>query len=562
MTSRDRRASVWRPAWGDLTLAGIVAVEVGLLLRVAIGKVYSSDEFTYAHAGWLIAQGFVPYRDFALLHPPFTSQIASLLFHLTDDNPANIVWLRVLLALSLSAACVLASLFANREDGRYGWLAGILMWSYLPFVYPAIEIRPDSIAYFLFLAALAPLSAAGAPGLRGCLSGLCLAGAFWASEKALLYGAPMLAASTIMAFLRAPESRLFGRAFLSSQLVCLGAIGAYLILSGSAEEAYSFIVSWAIEHERSFPPRPAISTLADAVAANWWIFPCAALGVARTAQGVIKRSGSQPLPDALLLAALPIGFLTFAAQRAAFQHSLIPFLGLVCIFAARGLAQLSKALPARVPAWLVMLGIAVSIHLHAYGGAATPLDFRSNVHQHALLEKIGSLSRPGEVVYDNSGRALTRPHLHFYFFTDTLMRKKLEATLTREIPDLVIQKECALAVLEPRFYSLSRALKRFFATHFVRYSESIALWGKRFDRLGTGKDDRFYAIRSGRYFVYPQSAGPGSVKISDRAPVDGIFSLEKGWHEVSSPDGEPFIIAWLPANGERYVPLDWKDPNR
>ena len=157
----DEALSGWRMRVTQLAvgLAGLAllhsAVEV---VRLALFKYYSIDEFQYAHASWAIANGQVPYRDFFEHHFPLLYQGLAGLWLFTDDHPGNIRYMRV----AMIGIIALAALSVGRLNRTYGWLAGLLgpafMLAMVPYATKATEIRPDSLGTALFVASLAALA--------------------------------------------------------------------------------------------------------------------------------------------------------------------------------------------------------------------------------------------------------------------------------------------------------------------------------------------------------------------------------------------------------------------
>ena len=47
---------------------------------LSMSKIFAIDEFTYAHAAWLVSNGQLPWRDFFEIHVPFLYQLLSMVF--------------------------------------------------------------------------------------------------------------------------------------------------------------------------------------------------------------------------------------------------------------------------------------------------------------------------------------------------------------------------------------------------------------------------------------------------------------------------------------------------
>ena len=85
-------------------------------LNLSVIKYYSIDEFQYSHAAWLFSKGAFPYKDFFEHHFPFSYQLLSIPFLFLDDNPNNIIFLRILM-LPFVAIILLSSYLVNSKHG-------------------------------------------------------------------------------------------------------------------------------------------------------------------------------------------------------------------------------------------------------------------------------------------------------------------------------------------------------------------------------------------------------------------------------------------------------------
>src|SRR5687767_6528130 len=158
-------------------------------VQLARLKSFSIDEFQYAHAAWLVADGQVPYRDFFEVHFPLVYQVLSPVFLVAGDDPTAIAGMRLGMVLFLAISCAAVAVLNGRQN-RLAALAGPVMLLALPaFVTLATEIRPDAAAAALFLASLAVLRVTRlSDRVCGAASGVLLVASAWGSQKAAFYG--------------------------------------------------------------------------------------------------------------------------------------------------------------------------------------------------------------------------------------------------------------------------------------------------------------------------------------------------------------------------------------
>lgn len=557
----------------------VCALLLGLLLahfafqtvRLGLDKRYSIDEFQYAHAAWLVAQGDVPYRDFFEVHHPLLYQVFSPVFLLGGDEP-GLIWFLRLGMLGILALTVAALWRLNAGRSRWeAWGAVLFLLLMLPFTDRATEVRNDALAFALFAWVLAlltgPVATAAARHRRALVAGALLALAVWGTQKAVYYGAIFAAAFIVDLAWHRPRRQncllLSPWRFAGGFLAVAGLIAGYLAATGSADAWWRWCVAWAFQIERDHVEVPWTLYLGEALLRTWWIAGLAVVGVVTTMRELSRDGHPGGRADLLLLLALPSSFVAHAAQKASYPYNLIPLLGLLAVFAARGVGACvdrSRAALARehtgAPfAALVGLLLAVLLVLRAHNA----LDARiaqDNRHQHEVLARLGELTDPADVCYDNSGSFVARPHATFMFYTERTTRRRDADALARTVPASILDSGAVLMLRDRRFETLPGGLKAFLRAHFQPYSGDLWLWGQRYEVHGNGMSTSFLAVRDDLYFVEPPDlAEQGRLLIDGEAVVQPVFRLGRGEHRVQVVgESAPFSLLWLPRNGERYEP--------
>ncbi|WP_141325761.1 hypothetical protein [Myxococcus sp. AB025B] len=119
------------------------------------------------------------------------------------------------------------------------------------------------------------------------------------------------------------------------------------------------------------------------------------------------------------------------------------------------------------------------------------------------------------------------------------------------------QKGCVLRVDDLRTSGLPPGLRGFLDTHYQPYDGDLFLWGQRYDvKNGDRLEDRFLAVRQGRYFVEPASVlETGALFIDGQRVTQAELVLERGEHPVRyEGPAERFHLLWLPRDGRRWTP--------
>ncbi|MCE9673270.1 hypothetical protein LY474_36230 [Myxococcus stipitatus] len=528
--------------------------------RLAWNKAFSIDEFQYAHAAWLVSRGQVPYRDFFEVHFPFAYQALAPLFWLFGDAPDTVLVLRVAMLVPLAGACVAVARLNRREGRLASWLAPLLLLALTPFTRFATEIRPDALAAALFLGALAVSSARPPTKARGFVSGLLFVGAVWASQKVLFFGGLVglaLAVDLVSRRGRAPALVERPVAFLAGVGAGLASVAAYLTATASWRAWWQWCFTWAAAHQQGYPGFSSWEYLGPVVGEQSWLLALGALGFAASLRAW-WRSGAARWSDAdlLLLLAVPATFGSFALQRAPFPYSLLPFLGVLAPFMARGAVVLLAA--PRAPWARVACAVALVALLGAQAWTQERLlEGGGNGRQREVFARIATLTEPEDVVYDNSGGYVSRPHAHFYFYTDAYLRGTITDVLSHEVPQALIASGCVLRVDDLRTSGLPPSLKRFLATYYQPLDGDLHVWGQRYDVPASGVlEERFLAVREARYFVEPAEAlAQGALSIDGVPVTRAEVSLSRGVHAVRYEGRAPrFHLLWLPRDGQRWTP--------
>ncbi len=548
-------------AVAGLVLFGAIAVHAGLT------KYYSIDEFMHAHAAWLVGRGAVPYRDFFDFHFPLLYQVLGLVWTVLPDDPEKVRFLRGVLLVFVALLLAAAALVNRRERRPAVLLAPLLALSISPFVVRATEIRHDTLAFALYLGAVAVLFVESLnPRARGALSGILVVLAVWGSQKVLMYGLPfglLIGVEAWRGVRRGGPSTLGSRsAFVAGAGVTLSSLGLYLVATGSGRAFFDCAVRGALRWQSDYPPFPWTQVVAP-VGDGWgWLLPFAILGAGFSAVSLARgRTLAPTAGEIILLASFATSFLYVVALPAPYEYNLIPFFVFLAIFAARGL---SEALYRLFPAGAAAVAVAAVVFLVTAEIRVWERTAETNEGQHRVLADIGVLTAPRDVAYDNSGSFVARPSASYYFYTDAPMRARFGAFLEREIPKAILESGAVLAVRDARYDVLSPGLKEFLRSHFQPFSGDLWLWGQRFRSRGTGRmTGSFLAVRDGRFFVTPADfLSHGELLIDDVRVSAPVLELRKGVHRIEweCNPGSDFYLLWLPRDGRTWTPQPQEPP--
>jgi hypothetical protein len=553
-------ADRWAPGVG-IAVAAVAALDGWVAVaRLGLFKRFSIDEFQYAHAAWLVSHGKLPYRDFFEFHFPLPYLSYALFI---NDSPASIARLRLVM-LAFFALTSFALYRINRRQGVALALSGpIVAATTAPFVFFATEIRPDAVAFALFVSALCLLYPAPVSSGRAAAAGALWALSLFATQKAIIYSAPL----GVVLLANAVFCRNRPRLLSSWPPLLLGGGGVLLVITGyfgithSGGAWFQQTLLWAVYHEHHYPGFSWTVYGVPALASARLLIGLGLLGVLRTLLQLRQSRAPLADPDLPLLLVLGSALFSFGFARAPFPYALLPGLGLLCAFVPRGLAAiiaLLRRFPVPTPIYWLEVGLVV-LGLWLLGprtGLAETNQKLSpdNGYQYEILGDVARLTKPSDAVYDNSGGFVARPHVGFRFYTSALDRQVEAATLPSTVPREIADVGCTALLLDARFRGLPPLLIRYLTQHFQPYNADLWLWGQRFSV--SPSPATFDAVREADYFVEPEAvAGPGGLLIDGSATPSPVFHLSRGAHRVEYAGTiRQFSILWLPRGRQRYRP--------
>ncbi|MCG8457013.1 MAG: hypothetical protein MI919_12090 [Holophagales bacterium] len=577
-------------AWG--VLAAISAWLMVENVRLSLAAELTLDELQYANGAWSIAKGEVIYRDFFEHHLPLLHQLMAPLWIGAGDDPRHILVLRLAM-LPVFALALAAGFWLNRGRGALGAALTVPVLLAVPSLSAMqTQIRPDALSGALYLAALAAIqpSTRLSRHQRAFLAGVFFALAAWGTLKIVYIGLPFVAAwcADLVAFARRrraePPYLLGDPITFAGGVVVVGV----LVLSGPLMGGtFDDVIRWAVlynfEHQRVYPGFPWWSNFGQLLHRSFWLLPAAAVGVVFTVRR-LRRSG-RPHGDWLLLASLATTFLSFVWQTAPYLYSLIPFILVAGVLAARGLAAAVEACGAagrRGKPVAVFAGVLLALwgvgELQRSGLALAKQRENDNERQMATLGRLHQITEPDEVVFHQWAGHISRPSAHFFHFLEASTWRLRGEELRTELVRALVEKEVTVYYHHTLFPRLPAELRVYLLERFHPLDEDLWIYGQRFvggDPEGGaaprypegGAAPQFFdAVRSGRYFVSPPEAA-GRLRIEGRAPESPLLYLDRGRYRVEVAEaGDDVFLLWLPGDGVPFTPKPelqerWRRPS-
>src|SRR5262249_13275368 len=131
-----------------LSLAALI--RIGIALNIALDP----DESEHLHAAWLVASGWVPFRDFWDHHAPLFFYLMAPVARWSTGDVDVYLAARVAMALT-GAASLLVVYRLGRRFSETAARAAVLVLAFMPrFVEKTVEVRPDAPALVAWLAVI------------------------------------------------------------------------------------------------------------------------------------------------------------------------------------------------------------------------------------------------------------------------------------------------------------------------------------------------------------------------------------------------------------------------
>jgi hypothetical protein len=496
-----------------LALAGTTLYVLWLIYSFGQGRFFTIDEYQWGHATWLVATGDVPYRDFYEHHFPLGYLLHSIF--LTDE--AGFVEKALLLRkiafgyVLVASALVGAAAYVASRNVCIALLLTCMPLAFGFSLMSLIEYRGDNWAAFCLLSCLALLEMNRSLRRRSVaiVSGILFGCAIFMTQKTLVLGGGAVILMVVLRILDATRiwrdpfeppllygAPAFCLAAATVALAVLG-LGAY---HGVLAQAWHICVVQAIEHAELYPPRSAL----------WFIEPFlretryTTLAILVCTFLYFRRGlgGFWTLP-------LLITLLGSLSIEQAYPYNFVLLCLLMVICSVRGFCGVLQDIRPQRPVTRSLLPL---LYLVPLGVLPSQLGFldgtTSNDYQLRLLETIERHTDDDDVVIDDAGGALFRPHRSYYWYHGKAHVKMFQDYFTKDFVGDLRSTRAIFWIRGLRSRQLPARVERYLLSHYVQFDGSLYVLG--FVTEPTAADEsrsrRVDIIREGEYHV---SLDPG-----------------------------------------------------
>lgn len=544
-------------------IAVLVLVAIVVFVRVydfGQERFFTVDEYQYAHATWLLSEGERPYEDFYEHHFPLSYVAHAPLVWPEGTFVEKALRLRaVVFGYILGISLLLGWVTWRATRNEFVSLLAVLFPPTFGFsLMSAVDYRADNFGAYLFLAGWCLLGVnrwrAPRPTLA-FVAGLVLGLSILMTQKMLFVVGGSVFLVLGVDLLRG-QRQSDGEEVLVAYpgWFCLGGVAvlcsAILIAAttGVLLEAFEITILQAIDHEAFYPAiswqEYAAPFFRDTPVSTTWVLLCA------LSFFVLSRD----LFWAIALGVTVVGGLMLKAQ---YPYNYVLLCWLLAFCAVRGWGLLvERWAPGenRVAARLLLYGLPLLLIPDQLGFVAHAT---TNEHQLAILSKIERFSDESDVVIDNSGGALFRPHGSYYYQHGDAHRDMFADYFENRLVDDYRESQALLWIIDYRLLDLPPKVHQYFLDHYVRVDGSLFALG--FQTPRTREVPLFVdreIVRAGEYFVFPAPV-PLRVGDTDASPsgrsfdllIDGVpvntptVQLDEGFHRVEvRPDSPAYIV--------------------
>ncbi len=459
---------------------------LGIRLCLIVNRAFNQDEFQYLHHGWMLGQGYVPYRDFWNNHTPLLWVVLAPLAMAFDESPAYLFAGRILILGVAVGVGVMVYRLTRLFCSAYGALFSIFLLSIEFYVIDkGIEVRPDQVMILTWLVAAWILirSDSGAT-LRGvALAGLTLGIGLLFTPKTLFamasLGAGLLALTLLSGGQGSPASRL--RSFKA--LVVMGTISLVpllvttlaLVPVGAAGPLFDQALIGNVGFKRSAALGLTFFKASVILTPVFWA--CAVIGLLLLVRRVIRPRSEQDRRALVIVLASIAGaaIAYFMLIPAPYKQSLLPLL--ILLAPAGGVVgdRLFDSLSRRHrPGLRWATGLAFVIILFLGAGralAGTSMSLHpltpTNAEQIERMRYVLSLTSRTDSVLDGVAAYIFRPQASFYAsLVDELVYRFRTGSLLYDIPDRCRTGGCRVVILDFRMRQMPRSVLQFIEDHY------------------------------------------------------------------------------------------------
>lgn len=556
-----------------LVLAGTLLSLLAFTWELGRGRFFTRDEYQWGHATWLVQQGQLPYRDFYEHHLPLGYLAHAAVLPEGGSFAERALFLRTISFAYLLAGCAALALAAAFATGSApaALLAAIVPLGFGFSLMSAIEYRADNWSGFLLLVALSLLEIdrrVRRPFLAA-VAGVSFGLAVLMTQKLLLLGGLAVAAMLLLRATGAvtrwrepadPPLLVHPLAFCTGGLLVAGVAVAAGAATGLLSLAWEINVVQAIEHERLYPDRIHAWRYVGPFFASTWVSTSLLLvfGVAYLRRGL---TGFWFLP-------LVLGLAGGAAVRAQYPYNYVLLAFLLCTCAVREYVALVERLQrggdgAPEPANARLRAFAPLLYLLPLLLLPGQLEFvtgrSGNLHQLRLLELIERHTEPGDVVLDDAGGALFRPHRGYYWYHDRAHVELFRDYFQHQLVGDLAAARAPFWIRGTRMRQLPIEAQRWLTANYLPFDGSLYVLGFSTE-ANPGPDwsaTTIEVVRAGEYHVSPPAR---QVRVEGEPVVGARVHLEQGPNHIAvGPSAPMHSFTWAPlakfADGRRPVRL-------
>ncbi len=457
-------------------------ISIGLRVLLLFNRWFDPDEYAYLHLGWMVMNGYVPYRDFFEPHTPGLWYLLAPLAWLFDESSAYLFAGRLVICLVTFAIFFMVYRLSDTGASRAAPLFSVLLLNVeITFVWRTLEVRPDQIMILGWLlgAWLLIRPREAIPRRAYCASGACVGIGLLFSPKALfaigsLGGALLLLRP--VGRVRAPA----WRDLLLFAVLSLTPLACLLLWMWSRDEGWPFLlVQQAFLYSVDYPEHfSGFRFFYPALVSTPVFLACAGVGLVLATQKFRHAPEEQERRRFVILAASTLGaaLAHFVFIPAPYSQGLLPLITFLSILGGECGGWISKAVAGTVGGdrrRVLAIGLAVvfmagSFHaLTSIASQQQPLT-RTNREYIEWLMGVQRVTARSDAILDGYSAYIFRPQASYYGWLGVDLRMAIRSgRIKYDIPERCAINGCPVVVLDRRVLEVAPWMKEYVRANYI-----------------------------------------------------------------------------------------------
>ncbi|MDO8451657.1 MAG: hypothetical protein Q7S76_02200 [bacterium] len=389
----------------------LVCIGFVLLLDLHLGLIrhFDPDEFAHLHWSYLIAKGYLPYRDFFFYIPPTFHILLSFLFRLPSDAYLLIIGRVIQFSIIVGSLIVIRRLTRSMTTHAIAPLLAMLLWLTTPVTFDkSIEIRPDHLM-MLFLMSGMYLLGTSHSRKKNIASGFLIGIGFAILPKAIF---TIPAVLLLLCTAKKKKQRI--GAFAIGAFIPLFVLFCYFLLTGLLPEAVRSMThdSFVVQQGKTLfslwttlSPWPLVYVAQGGVSMPWIVNTVVFIAGLMGLPLLMRSSPRIGTAIVLLLGGAVVEILLFPVPYTQYFLLVTPFLAISA-------GVLGSSVPQKIQPFVT--AVLALLVFGSFGIQYRERITNTNKEQLGVIDTVLASTQADESIYDAVGSYVFRPDGYYF----------------------------------------------------------------------------------------------------------------------------------------------------